>query len=218
MTGINVEIGNSVVSIEVPTSSNDWLIIKDETYRPDRGVLVLETFKKDFPSIQVGDDVEKVYALCSRSARLAEWLAKVNLSYATLQNEPTFYRDVIAADDYKLVAKDLEQLSNNNRSRATEELKAAEVYKTTMETISNKYSNRRLENKFSTIIALNTTSLPLTLQLAIENYTPANDATSPNRRAYARELLVRYKLALIEMVKENRNIDIDRVISEATVK
>jgi len=216
MTIFNFGSNNVNFSVSIDENIDNWLIVKDEKYRPDRGVFVLEKFKDDFPEIIV-DSIDRVYSLCSRSSALNEWLAKVNLSYALIQNEPTFYRDKIEASRYNLVNEEL--LKNNSilSNKAKEELELAADYRSKMDKIKLKYSKIEYKSKEARVISMNTTELPLTLQLAIENYTPASD-DSPNRRSYARELLINYKLSLLNVIKENPEVNIDIIIKDSYVK
>jgi hypothetical protein len=216
MTIFNFGSNNINFSVSIDENIDNWLIVKDEKYRPDRGIFVLERFKEDFPEINV-DNIDKVYSLCSRSAALNEWLAKVNLSYALIQNEPTFYRDKIEASRYNLVSEEL--LKNNSilSNKAKEELELAADYRNKMDKVKLKYSKIEYKSKEARVISMNTTELPLTLQLAIENYTPASD-DSPNRRSYARELLINYKLSLLNVIKENPEVNIDMIIKDSYVK
>lgn len=87
-----------------------------------------------------------------------------------------------------------------------------------MDSISKKYTSYKFTTPYARVISMNTTELPLTLQLAIENFTPANDVNSPNKKAYARELLIRYKLELIKMIKNDPSININLVIESMQEK
>lgn len=205
------------VDFAVNVDPTKWLIIADEQYRPDRGAFVMSRFKEDYPNINIGDNISKVYALCSRSAALNEWLAIQNLDYALIQNEPTFYRDTIDPDRFKLVSEELQDSSSRSRNRSSEELAAAVKYKAEMDKIEKKYSSFKFKIKEARVISMNTTELPLTLQLAIENYTPASD-DSPNRRSFAREILINYKLGLLKIIKEEPGIDIEKFIKDTYTK
>lgn len=210
-------INNQDFKLDIPTNSDDWFIIKEENYRPDRGAFILDKFNEDFPDFEI-TDVEKVYSLSSRSTSLSEWLAKQNLSYATIQNEPTFYRDVLDPDEFSKVSRELQSLSIKNRERAEEEIKASRDFKDTMLKISQKYSKFKPENKFTRVISMNSTELPLTLQLAIENYVPASSENAPTQKAYSRELLTRYKVFLINEIIKDKDVDIDKVINDSHLK
>lgn len=212
------EYAGGSFSVDVPTDLEKWYIVEDEEYRPDRAQFVLEKFKEDFSSIKIGDNPEKVYALCSRSSKLNLWLAEANNQYALIQNTPTFYRDVIDPKEYEKVSAQLLIVSQKNRERASEELKAAQEYQAKISKIKSKYVDFKIDNKFAKVIALNSTSLPLTLQLAIENYTPSDADDSPTKREYARELLIRYKLNLINMIKNDADVDIDTMINKLMEK
>lgn len=212
-----IENGDLTMNIEVNTDPDLWLIIQDEKYRPDRGAFILERFIESYPNVNVKGDVTKIYALCSRSAALGEWLAAQNLDYALIQNEPTFYRDIIDQDSYKAVSSELQENSTRGRDRANEELVAARKYKDEMDKIDKKYSKFKFKLKESRIINMNSTELPLTLQLAIENYTPSS-SDSPNRRAFARELLINYKISLLTAISDDPSIDIEALIRDSYTK
>jgi hypothetical protein len=206
------------IRVDVDDSSNDWVIIKDENYRPDREEFVLSYFRKDFPDVKV-PDVSKVYALCSRSAILAQWLSSVNMQYSLQEQVPTFYRQLVDPEEYKKAYDDITENARLNRDRAMEEFKASSNFKNEMSKIAEKYNRKRKMNSiYSRVITMNSTELPLTLQLAIENYTPADDASLPNVKAYAREILIQYKISLIKYIKDNPNVDIEALIKENQTK
>lgn len=212
------ENGGREYTVDVDDNPDSWLIINDELYRPDRSAFILEKFNESFPHIDVKNDAKLIYSLCSRSSSLSEWLAQVNLEYASIQNEPTFYRDYIEPKRYEKVSKELTEYSRKVKLRAEEELKAAEEFRLKMDLINKKYSNIKFTYPESRVISMNTTELPLTLQLAIENYTPADDST-PNQRAYARETLINYKLTLIDLINsKDSSFDINIAIEANKLK
>lgn len=217
MANINLNIAGKDINIQISESNSDWLFVKDEKYRPDRGEFILDRFLIDYPNIDVKRDINLVYSLCSRSSSLGEWLALQNLDYALIQDEPTYYRDVVSADKYELISAELKSISLRQSNRAKEESEAASRYKERISEIAKKYSTAPIKIKEARVISMNSTELPLTLQLAIENFTPAaND--NPNRRAFARELLINYKLALLKIIRVDPDVDIDEVIKDGYVK
>jgi hypothetical protein len=205
--------------LNIPIKYDDWLVVKNEKYRPDRNVFIYEAFKKAFPQIKVAD-ASMVYKLASRSVKLNEWVAKVNVEYALIQNEPTFYRDYVSPKDYEIVMRDLITSSERNKKRAAEELLAAQQYKAQLEDIDKRYSGFEYNSKYSRIINLSSNRLPLSYQLAIENYVPtvSGSQIEVHKKAYAREVLVSYKIQLIKILKSKPDVDIDKVINDLQEK
>jgi hypothetical protein len=209
---------NNELLVQFENDKNDYLIIKDEQYRPDKSEFVFNRFLMDFPHLVQVRDVQMVYSLASRQNNLAEWLAKVNLDYALQQNEPTFYRDHVDPKEYETISGDIQETSIRNRNRANEEVAAALEYKSKMANIAKKYDKFNYKSKYSRIILMNTTELPLTLQIAIDSYNPAEDPDLVSQKTYAREMLVQYKLALINYLKQNPQVDIDSLIKSYLTK
>lgn len=207
-------VGTNVYTVEEPdVDLNKWLVIAEEKYRPDKGKFVLEEFKKVYPSIKVSD-VDQVYKLASRSANLNEWLAKTNIKYAVIEGAPTYFREFIDPTDFDNASKEVLKISSSLAEKAKEQATAAANYKNALAEIDKKYEKKlNTSDKFAKILSLNTTKLPLSIQLAIENYTPAT-SSSPNMKAFARECLVSYKIELIKALSKDKNIDLDKLIED----
>lgn len=202
---------------EPPTDVESWLTIKEEKYRPDKSKFVYEKFRQDYPNIKIKDS-DQVYALASRSAKLNSWLANVNLEYALQENAPTFYRDHVSAEQFIEADKEVKKINVLNSEKAKEQSLAAQSYKDELERIEKKYCEKiKTSNTIAKILALNTTALPLSIQLAIDNYTPAQ-SSSPNQRTYSRECLINYKITLLKVVNNNPEVDIDKLITDNQVK
>lgn len=201
------------IKVMISEDPNDWYVVKDENYKPDRGVFVLEKFIEDFPHIKI-DKVEDIYSLCSRSKKLAIWLAQINIEYASTEQTPTFFRSVIDSKEYSKVSVALVKLNDANKNRAIKEKEAVTKYKESMKKIEEEYDKlAKIENNYAKVIAMNSTSLPLTIQLAIENYSPASNI-APTSKSFAREMLIQYKVGLIKLINEDNNIKIDDIIEE----
>jgi hypothetical protein len=202
---------------DIPTDTSKWVVIKEESYRPDKRKFVLDRFKKDYPQIPVKDDVDTIYALCSRSAALTQWLAAVNMQYSITESEPTYYRDKLDPSRFSTVSEQLLSIRSINREKSAAELEAANRYKQEMENISRRFTVPSDIVKETRVIMMNSTELPLSIQLSIENYTPAQRG-GPDRKAFAREALIRYKVALLDLIKKDSNVDIEKVIKENLTK
>lgn len=213
-----IKIGTSVYTVNEPdVLPENWLTIKEEKYRPDKSKFIFEEFKKVYPSIKVKDS-DQVYALASRSSTLNEWLSKTNLKYALQENSPTFYRSYVDIEKFNEADAEVKRINSLNADKAKEQAVAASEYRLQLDEIDKKYSSKiETSNSIAKILSLNTTSLPLTIQLAIDNYTPAK-SSSPNQRTYARECLINYKIALLKAFNKDPKIDIDKLIKDNQVK
>lgn len=222
---ISTSQGDIVVK-SVPTQVDQWYTISDTAYRPDKDKFVLDNFNKDYPNINLTgsdeDKVKRVYALASRSAKLNEWLAGVNVLYSQTETTPTFYRDEVTPQEYEVLSSKAQQLSKIASERASAELAAAQNYAAVLSNIDATFNKRRSEtmgnDKVLKVITLNSTSLPLTAQMAIENFVPAAGGTSPDKKTYAREMLIRFKLALLQKIKADPNFDLEAALDDASTK
>lgn len=219
------ESGLEIIIDKVSDNVDDWVIIKDEKYRPNRDKFVVDRFELDFSNISlaalpsINKKAERIYNLVSRSLRLTEWLARVNLEYALLENTPTFYRDLVSPEEFQISSDSLLRLSQKAAEQSAEELEAARSYKTKIAEIRNRYSaisNSLKTTRLVKILSLKSNSMPLTLQMAIENYTPADQ--SPDKKTYARELLIKYKLSLIKVSRNLNCEELDNLITEMETK
>jgi hypothetical protein len=216
---IDTTKGSVVIDLNIEDNSK-WYIVADEAYRPDREKFLIDKFNKEY-QIPGVNGIDKLYALCSRSKALNTWLAFANAEYASTETVPTYYKDLVNKEVYNESQKTLTELSKINKLRADEEAKAAAEYSKKLIEINEKYSRRQsplLQNKIIKILNMKSTDLPLTLQLMIENYTPADVTTAPDRRMYGRELLIRYKMSLLNILNNNADVDIDAIIAELSVK
>jgi len=208
------KIGSSVFIVDEPDSNPDnWLITKDESYRPDKQKFIEQKFRKDYPGIKV-KDANQVYALASRSAKLNDWLAKANLEYAVVEGAPTYFRDYVDPKDFEQASKEVQKLSQANSDKAKAQAYAATEYKNKLAEIDKEFEKKlSTSDNIAKIISLNSTALPLSIQLAIDNYTPAS-SSSPNQRAYSRECLINYKIKLLEALTKDKKLNIDKLITE----
>lgn len=206
--------GNVSYAIEEPSKDEEkWLIISDDKYRPDKSKFVFDKFQKDYPSIKA-INAEQVYKLASRSVKLNEWLAKTNAEYAVIEGAPTYFRQYAKPDEFDAASKEVLKLSKAQALKAREQADAAIKYRENLAEIDTKYERLlTTSDKIAKILSLNTTVLPLSVQLAIENYTPAK-SSSPTAKAYARECLVSYKIALLKTLQKDKDTDIDKLITE----
>lgn len=227
MAKLTLTHGDISLQIEqVSTDPDDWKTIEMENYKPDRDQHILDKFIEDHPDIALpkGDDDSKVsliYALCSRSSALAEWLQNANASYALEATLPRYIEGIVSPKVFTEAEKALTKISNLQKARSVAESAANAKYKTDMAIAKKTFDDNSAKLKTNNVIKIlnvKSTDLPITLQLAIENFVPASDANSPDKKTYAREVLLNYRLALFKFISENPSADIDLVISSMRLK
>lgn len=204
----------------LPKDKDSWKIIQSENYAPDRDEFILEKFKKDFKDIVV-KDVQRVYALCSRSSALSDWLSRSNLDYSLNASVPKWLKAEINPEDFKKAQESIQKVSISARKRSSAELIASERFKKEMKIakdVFEKETKEYMNTNLVKILNLKSTDLPITLQSAIEDYTPGEAADSPDKKVYAREVLVRFKISLLRYIKENPGEDIQSKIEEYRLK
>lgn len=215
-----------IITFVDPNKTDDWVTIKDESQLPDRKGFIVDKFKDAFPDTKLDSDVDKAYdqigRLASRSYVINKWLITANLDYALDAQTPSYLLPYIKPDEFKILQTNITKLGKLAAEESEEINKAAIEYKKRLDSIRDKYSKDRdrLEgsNTFLKVLTVPSTYLPLTLQLAIENYTPQNVQNSPTKRAYARELLTDYKIYLLQCLQNNPDLDIDKVIMDNLTK
>lgn len=225
MALLETKINGTVIKVpDIEQDAEKWFISKEEAYQPDKDAFIEERFKKDHPIIK-GANADTIYALCSRSSTLANWLASVNVEYAQSAALPSFYSDLVTPSDYKVTMEVITGINKVEAERAKELQKAAIAYREAIKTINVEKDAevKKIRDTAGTIatpleiILMNTTKLPLTLQLAIENYTP-KDRKAPSRRAYAREVLINYKRTLLDIWVKDKKFNISKAIDELASK
>lgn len=221
------EANGSKVTVMLPSAdSTDWITVKQEIYRPDKDQFVYDRFVASYPNIKLDDskslteNVKVIYALCSRSEVLNYWLSKVNVEYSLDAGTPTFYKNLVEPTVFMNATKTLTKINDISSAEALELQAAAFEYKEKIKRISANFNKERKNkignDKLLRILTIKSTQLPLSLQMAIENYTPAQDA--PTQRAYAREILIQFKVSLIEEMNKNPDFDIDKYLEAISVK
>lgn len=212
--------GGKNIIIDMPsTNPNDWLITRENSLRPERGEFVLKEFRRQYPSIKV-KDIEQMYKVCARSQLLSNWLSLVNADYVQDVKIPGYARNIISSTDIENSRKIIDEINNINKNKSAAIKKAADTFKETLDNIENDEAYKLPTNvdKITKILILNTSDMPVSLQLAIENFVPASNDNFPDTKSYARELLFQYKKSLLTMVKNDSSIDIEGVINKAKGK
>lgn len=226
MANINLTNGEVVILFEeVPTNSSEWKTTQTEDYQPDRELFVYNAFIRDYPDLPLPRDQEAaiitIYSLCSRSSALGSWLKNINSSYAAEAVLPRYIEGIVSPETFSKAQKTLTQISKIQADKSRRELLANEKYKKEMADIEKNFENETSKltgDKIIRILNVKSTELPLTLQLAIENFTPSEDANAPDRRTYAREVLLRYRISLFQYLQRNPSANIAEVIEGMRLK
>lgn len=198
---------------------SEWLINKEDDLRPERAEFIYQAFTRDYPTIKV-NNVDKVYALCSRSKLLVDWLAIENAKFSLAVKVPTYIQDNISPETYKTVEEQMTKLNKVQSEKTTVINAAVARFKAEMKAIEDNsvYKVPPTVHPVTKIMLLNSSDLPISISLAIENYTYEGTDDYPDQKAYAREMLIRYKSSLVELWKQDMKIDIDNVIRSNRVK
>lgn len=209
-----------VLTIEAPKlNPNDWLIKNEEALRPDKGEFVFQAFKKRFPNIKVKNS-DQMYKLCSRSALLSQWLANVNLDYIDEVKIPAYALNLLDKNKVESCYKVIKEINSKEALKAKAIKTLSDKFKIDLEEINKNEIYKTTDNLTNEvkIIMLNTNDLPLTLQLAIENFTPKSKDSFPDNKAYAREMLFQYKKRLFSLINEKPEINIQDIIDQLKEK
>jgi hypothetical protein len=227
-TSISKQIGSDVLlvgdlKIKLPDDKYlNWAVVKDQTFKVNKGDLIVDKFNEDFPALRVGD-YDELIKLCSRSKKLNEWQTAANVLYSDTAIMPLYLDDVLEPKEHKELTIKVTNI-NNIISIFQDKRKAlAEKYQIEMRKID---SDEEIEtskilkgDKKLQILTLNTTSLPGQVQKAIIGYKPADALnTQESRTMFAREMLVNYKVALFNLIKQNPEIDILKLVDDNQTK
>lgn len=194
--------------IDLPDVNPDnWYVVQDERYRPDKDSYIENKFREEWPNVDI-KGIEQVYKLASRSTSINIWLAGANAEYSKVANIPTFYKDLVSGDEFKSASDVLTNVGKTESERALKLQEAARTYEANCKKINSEadllIKNKVSGNKLAQILMIRSNMLPINLSLAIDNFTPIDAEGAPDTRAYARELLVKFKTSLIKHLRDDK--------------
>jgi hypothetical protein len=214
------EFDQDVIIYNPSQNSDAWLTIGSESYTPDKQDFVVEKFKKDFQNIKGIDDIQQIGALASRSPKLSEWLNKTNLEYSLNAEVPLWAQDLIEPKTLKNLTKNIAESNKIEADRSQELNKLASKYKDEVSKINKAYDDKKdkvTNHDLLLAFTCNATTLPLSIQQAIENYSPA-DSNAPNKKTYARELLLQWRQQLLMRKLRDPNFKVSEFINSQALK
>lgn len=197
-------------------SATKWYAKADDDFKPDKNAFIEQKFKQRFVQELSFD---KITNLVSRSSALREWYADMISEYILEVDVPQYYKELIEPGDYKRLSEKVKTYNKLNVEKARKLNEVAEETKKKIKFIEDEF-----EPQFAKItcdpqvkvLTLNSEQLPLGLQLKLENYTPA-DASDPRTTSlFSREMLIRYKIELLNVIKEGG--DVAQVIDDNSAK
>lgn len=206
MSKIYFNINGEKVVFNDPTETqiSDWYAVIEDDMEPDKDKFILNKFNNDFPNSTV-DDVSLIYGLASRSKIVREWYALANASFILDVQCPEYYKDAISNSEYEECSLKISMINRNIAEKTKEEQELAEKYKLERLSISNKWSKKNeslVSNTKVRIMTLTSEELPVSIQLLIEKYTPSSASDQNAKKRYAKEMLIRYKLLLLNNTKD----------------
>jgi hypothetical protein len=216
-----VFIGDLEVKLPDETLDN-WVVVKQQSIKYVKGDIILEKFNKDFPHAVV-DSYDVICDLASRSTKISEWLVNANTVYSELAEMPLYLDGLVEPKIYKGLTQDIQRINETIGSFSQSRQQLAEKYKNELKILEKKEKEAinkiKGDNKFLRVLTLNTTSLPLTLQLMINGYSPSNSENlQESPKVFAREMLINYKVSLIKKIIEDPNFKVDIVIDDNQLK
>lgn len=220
-------IGSVTINQPDTKDPNKWLIVKDESSKPDKKKFMLDQLKADEPNIsnsleQAETDKDKRYELLmklvSRSKALAEWLKRANDKYSLSAVMPTYYDKIVKPEDYDASRRKIEKISELAARKQLELNQAAVEYRNKCLLIENRYNgliNPLKDDNITKVLTLSSDQLPISIQLAIESYNPGTPSTLPTKDVYAREMIAQYKILLLQQLTTQPDLDIDSIIKSS---
>lgn len=219
-------------TIVIPTISENldqWTVIKSQAVQYSAAEVIVDNFNESFNNIQLsGETYEEKYEfltkLVSRNSKLLEWYSAQKIKYSDLAQLPLFAKDLIEPKKFKSLQNDLTALSDVVKESVDQRILASNEYKKKLNLIDinekRKISEIKSKDQVLKILSLNSSQLPLTLSLAIENFTPLGDTklAAENKKIYVRETLTQFKIGLLKFLNDNPNTDIDDVIDKLGLK
>lgn len=225
---MKIKLTSGVYTIDVDSvdvnNPDKWKIVESESYRPNKDNYILNKFHNDWPQHKVlAKDAEMIYTICSKSLILQNWLREASASYVVETTPPLYLEGIISPDSFIKANESLVEINNISKEYSIKNLNTAKRFNEEMEynTIEhNKKLEKFKENKVVRILNMNSKELPISMQFMIENFTPTINANSVDKKTYARELLVNYKVSLLKFFNEdmNKNININDFLSKMSEK
>lgn len=217
---------NDGISIEVkglPADKESWVSIQSASVEYDKRQTIIDKFAKDWPEVKLfGNTTDEKFdllsRLASRSPDINEWLGIANIYYSDTTQMPLWLKEYVEPGEYRGKAEKLLLITENAAKYSNLKNEAAREFQAKIKKLDKDQAEgaRKIVggDKILKVISLDARSLPVSLQLAIEGYTPADKELdiAESRRVYTRELLIQFKRSLLTMLQEHPEVDIDKYV------
>lgn len=210
------------ISVTTPqTDESGWYVTQQQSFTIDKGDFMLEQFSKDFPKFKV-TDYDVLQRIVGRSTKLQDWFQKTSLLYADSIQLPVAFKELFNPEDYNRYYKDILNYKQILADESAEIETLSDKFTKELNEIKLKYKQKGEQilgkEKVYKVLSMNSSDMPISLQIEIEGYTPVTGDVTQKRRMYGREMLLKYQRALLQLIKDDSSIDIDAIIDENRVK
>jgi hypothetical protein len=220
--------GNFVIE-DVGPDESGWITIKSQSVTYDKTAFYVEQFNNDFPAYNIlgSNDLEKfnfLSELCARTPAMRKWFAATSILYSDTTQIPLYLKNAVAPSEFKRIQDKLLVLKDGLATVIQKRNDLARKYASDLDALRIEEQNivkKTLgDDKVLQIINLKTEALPLSIQMKIQSYMPSgmDDNVSDSRRRLAQEYLAKFKVALIDLVSNNDNIDVSKIVEELELK
>lgn len=218
-----MKIENGVDSIEVDIPQSDeksWFITNSQSISVPKDVFMLDAFKRDFPQFDI-KDFKTFTSILSRSVALQDWYSIQSGNFIRTIELPSFLSEVLTPMKYNSIKGSLSSYNKvlSTEGKAIKEL--SDKYDSDIKKIKENTSKSILSiisDPVVRVLIMNSSEMPISLQIKIEDYTPKTEDITQSRDRYAQELLHNYQRSLIKLISEKPDVNIDSVINGLKVK
>lgn len=195
---------------------NTWYCKIDDEYKPDRDKFIIDNFKTTFGEIL---EIKVINELVSRSAQMKIWYSDVISKYILEVDLPQYFANKIKPEEYNSIQKKIALYNDLNKKESIEKQKISDEYKAKITKIEDSYKadkSKVMKDPLVRILTINKEELPINLQLKLISYSPKEENDPRTAALYGREMLVRYKIELLEL--HSAGVDVDQVIIDRQSK
>lgn len=219
---VELDFDGSKVKVELPKKTTDeWVVVLSESLEVDRSAFMMSEWNKSYGKKFKVKDFDQLSKICSTNTDLIEWWSLTSLRYSRLTQVPLHLKGQVDPDEFMTISEVISEINKVNSEKqskineVTRELSARrnKIEEDAKEEIRKLKSN----NVIVKILTVNTQDLPISILLQIDNFNPKENP-DVMKDLFAREMLINYKKALIQLVKNKPDIDIDDVIKKGRSK
>lgn len=219
---VELEFDGAKVKVELPKkTTDDWVVVLAESLEVDRSGFMMSEWNKTFGRKFKVKDFDQLSKICSTNTDLVEWWSLTSLRYSRLTQVPLHLKGEVDPDEYKTISEVISEINKINS------VKQAEINEVTRELSAKRkkieenakiaINKLKADNVIVKILTITTQDLPISILLQIDNFNPKENP-DVMKDLFAREMIINYKKALIKLVKDKPDIDIDDVISKGRTK